>query len=166
MVLWFFVALLVIFSIYLSAASRVGILPSSMRIPANGAVAMSLVSLGLLSWQTFAPPGAARISDLIGDTVPAAELPGAKTFATAGCTRCHTIGGGKKTGPDLSAVGQRLREREISRFIFDPEAYYRAKDIPSLNHGYPKMPTIGISEAAADDIAEFLVAKSREAGKK
>lgn len=45
---------------------------------------------------------------------------GAKLFPDKGCTQCHTINGvGKKKGPNLSAVGKRLKKDAIEKQILD-----------------------------------------------
>ena len=36
------------------------------------------------------------------------------------CTSCHTIGGGRLTGPDLKDVTQRKDRQWLARFILDP----------------------------------------------
>jgi ubiquinol-cytochrome c reductase cytochrome b subunit len=56
---------------------------------------------------------------LPGNVVAAAETggvaDGARLFETHGCINCHTIGGsGGRRGPDLSEVGNRLSETELT----------------------------------------------------
>ncbi|MDD1749458.1 MAG: c-type cytochrome, partial [Methanothrix sp.] len=44
-----------------------------------------------------------------------------KAIFDSKCTLCHTIGGGKKIGPDLKGVTQRRAEEWIVKFISDPD---------------------------------------------
>jgi mono/diheme cytochrome c family protein len=45
---------------------------------------------------------------------------GEKLFKEKGCAACHTIGGGKLVGPDLSNVLDRRTEEEIIKFVKNP----------------------------------------------
>jgi mono/diheme cytochrome c family protein len=47
---------------------------------------------------------------IMDEDLPAAAKPGARVFATAGCTACHTYdgaGGSNLNAPDLTAIGRR-----------------------------------------------------------
>lgn len=54
----------------------------------------------------------------------AAEPPSEETIAyfKQNCASCHTIGGGKLTGPDLKNVGARRTRDQLAKFIVDPKA--------------------------------------------
>lgn len=51
----------------------------------------------------------------------------ARDFRT-NCMSCHTIGGGRLTGPDLKNVGDRKDREWLTRFIQDPKAVIDAGD--------------------------------------
>jgi mono/diheme cytochrome c family protein len=81
------------------------------------AAALTVVSMGVLTWKG-ATAKEALASEVIANVptwvqqekLPANAVPGAKLFATAGCTACHTYlgSGGQNLGaPDLTAIGQR-----------------------------------------------------------
>ncbi len=81
------------------------------------AVALTVISMGVLTWKG-ATANEALASEVIADVptwaakehLPQAALPGAKLFATAGCTACHTyLGTGSSNlgAPDLTAIGSR-----------------------------------------------------------
>lgn len=87
----------------------------------------------------------------------------AATFA-ASCASCHTIGGGRLTGPDLQDVTQRQDRAWLRDFIQDPKAKINAGDPYALKlleeaRGV-LMPTQGISPALADALLDLIEAES------
>ncbi len=89
----------------------------SSRPVALVAAALTVVSMGVLTWKG-ATAQEALASEVIADVpswvqkehLPPAALPGAKLFATAGCTACHTYagsGGSNLGAPDLTSIGSR-----------------------------------------------------------
>ena len=89
----------------------------SARPVAMVAAVLTIVSMGVLTWKGAAAQEALA-SEVIQDIpnwvkaehLPPAAIPGAKLFATAGCTACHTYngaGGSNLGAPDLTAIGTR-----------------------------------------------------------
>jgi menaquinol-cytochrome c reductase cytochrome b/c subunit len=87
----------------------------SRRPVAMVAVVLTIVSMGVLTWKG-ATAKEALASEVIADVpswikqeaLPPAAVPGAKLFATAGCTSCHTyLGAGSSNlgAPDLTEIG-------------------------------------------------------------
>ena len=82
------------------------------------AAVLTIVSMGVLTWKG-ATAKEALASEVVRDVphwikqenLPNAAVPGAKLFAVAGCTACHTYagsGGSSNLGaPDLTAIGTR-----------------------------------------------------------
>ncbi len=58
-------------------------------------------------------------------TIPAQD---AATFFRQNCTSCHTIGGGRLTGPDLKNVTLRQDRGWLSRFILNPKGIIDSGD--------------------------------------
>lgn len=60
----------------------------------------------------------------------AADPPSEETIAyfKQNCASCHTIGGGKLTGPDLKDVGKRRTRDQLAKFIADPKGAIDAGD--------------------------------------
>lgn len=50
------------------------------------------------------------------------------TFFKANCASCHTIGGGRLTGPDLKNIHERRDADWIAKFVSDPSAMINAGD--------------------------------------
>ncbi|MBV8563188.1 MAG: c-type cytochrome [Actinobacteria bacterium] len=89
----------------------------SHRPVAMVAMALTIVSMAVLTWKG-ATANEALASEVIANVpnwvkqekLPPQALPGAKLFATAGCTACHTyLGTGSSNlgAPDLTAIGTR-----------------------------------------------------------
>ncbi len=57
----------------------------------------------------------------------------AASYFKQNCTSCHTIGGGRLTGPDLKDVLKRKDRSWLSRFILDPRAVLDAGDQYALD---------------------------------
>jgi Cytochrome c len=126
--------------------------------------AIGLASLGLVLIVSGCGSSGGKTADCTGasDTVgcwrdaerlPAAAVPGAKLFADAGCTSCHSyVGVGAKgtTAPDLSVVGARVHSvARYERFLVEPT---------------PPMPSFrGLGPRRLHQLAVFLAA-SRGAG--
>jgi quinol---cytochrome c reductase cytochrome c subunit, bacillus type len=89
----------------------------SRRPVAVVAAVLTVISMAVLTWKG-ATAKEALASEVIANVpswvkaekLPPAALPGAKLFATAGCTACHTyLGSGSSNlgAPDLTAIGSR-----------------------------------------------------------
>ena len=66
------------------------------------------------------PSGAETIPT--GEADPALASQGATLFQTRGCIGCHTIGGGRLTGPDLQGVTERREAGWIMAMIVNPDS--------------------------------------------
>jgi menaquinol-cytochrome c reductase cytochrome b/c subunit len=89
----------------------------SARPVAMVAAVLTVLSMGVLTWKG-ATANEALASEVIADVprwvqqehLPPSAVPGAKLFATAGCTACHTYagaGGSNLGAPDLTDIGTR-----------------------------------------------------------
>ena len=52
----------------------------------------------------------------------------AKRIWTKKCSTCHTIGGGKKVGPDLKGVTERRKVNWLIKFIKNPMGLIKSGD--------------------------------------
>lgn len=90
-----------------------------------------------------------------------AAHPGEALFLRA-CASCHTIGAGRKFGPDLAAVTLRRDADWLRRFIMDPDLMLKSGDpiAAALNADYPgvMMPNLGLGPADARDLLVYLAA--------
>lgn len=82
------------------------------------------------------------------------------------CTSCHTIGGGRLTGPDLKNIGQRKDRDWLVRFISDPRAAIDAGDPYALellaqarNVVMPTLP--GMTRSRAEALLRMIEEESK-----
>lgn len=82
------------------------------------------------------------------------------------CMSCHTIGGGRLTGPDLKNVAQRKDRAWLVRFILDPKGMIDSGDPYALELQRDArgaiMPLVqGMSKARAEALLDLIEAESK-----
>lgn len=82
------------------------------------------------------------------------------------CTSCHTIGGGRLTGPDLKGVGQRADRDWLVRFMQNPQAAIDRGDAYAQKLFQEAkgvvMPQIsGMNAARAEALLDLIEAESK-----
>jgi protein SCO1/2 len=84
---------------------------------------------------------------------------GAYLFRTR-CVSCHTIGGGDRLGPDLAGVASARPHAWLSRWIREPDVMIAERDPTAValvaRYRNLPMPNLGLNEAEADQIIEYL----------
>lgn len=96
-------------------------LPTRIRLAALAVV--PALCLALVA--TF--PAAAQETTTSGATTTMSAEEATEFFRRQ-CVRCHTIGGGRLTGPDLKDVHQRRDREWLVRFLLDPQGMIDAGD--------------------------------------
>ncbi len=93
-----------------------------------------------------------------------AEADKGKTIYLQKCLACHTIGGGKRAGPDLIGVTSRRDESWLVRWIVEPDKMLAEGDALALQlkkeYNNIPMPNSGLSEAQTKDILAYIAAES------
>src|SRR5579884_1723228 len=89
----------------------------------------------------------------------------AADFFQQNCTSCHTIGGGRLTGPDLKDVTKRKDEAWLKRFIQNPKAMLDSGDTYASQLQQDArgvvMPTIpGMNSLIAAELIEMIAKES------
>jgi mono/diheme cytochrome c family protein len=82
-----------------------------------------------------------------------------KEIFTAKCTPCHTIGGGRKVGPDLRGVTNAHPKTWLFSFIFSPDNLFSANDPAAtalLKEYQMKMPNPGLSADEVNAVIGYL----------
>ena len=72
---------------------------------------------------------------------------GEKVYADLKCSMCHTLGTGKKMGPDLAKVGSTRNKAWLAKYLPDPKAE-NAKN---------KMPKTKAAGADLDNLIAYLL---------
>lgn len=97
---------------------------------------------------------------------PTSRAQEAAAFFRQNCVSCHTIGGGRITGPDLKDVTQRKDRAWLAQFITNPKAMIDSGDPYALRLQQEArgviMPTIvGMTKARADLLLDLIAAESK-----
>lgn len=101
---------------------------------------------------------------MCGTTLAAMGQDAASVFGT-NCASCHTIGGGRLTGPDLKGVTERKDRDWLRDFIVDPAAKINAGDPYALqlleeSRGVIMPPAPGMTPALAEELLDLIEAES------
>ncbi len=103
---------------------------------------------------------AVAISLVAAPGVFAAEAGETSTLFQQKCSVCHTIGGGKRVGPDLRGVDSRRNTDWLVRWITRPDQMLADKDPIALRllaeSNQIPMPNLGISEPQARALIDYI----------
>lgn len=100
-----------------------------------------------------------------GDGPARPEFPGQALFVKF-CAACHTVGAGRRVGPDLRDVNVRRPRDWTARYVQNPEAMRAAGDplAQSLRAEYPhtEMPALNLASDDVQDLLLYVDLKSSE----
>lgn len=94
------------------------------------------------------------------------QTPEAVGFFRQNCTSCHTIGGGRLTGPDLKNVTQRRDRAWLVRFLPDPKVMIDSDDpyaqkLQQEARGVIMTTIAGMTPARAESLLDLIEAESK-----
>ena len=128
--------------------------PRAVRSGASRAVAAAVVAL--LSAAVVAPVRA-------GEVKAASPFQKSAALFLQSCSKCHSIGGGRRVGPDLLGVANRHDKEWILGFVQNPESYLDsdpvAKKLLAENNGV-RMENAHVTREQAEGLLEFIKAAS------
>ena len=132
-----------------------------MQIPPRGARrigfrAAAAVVVALAAAVAAAPACA-------GEVKAASPFQKSSALFLQSCSKCHTIGGGRRVGPDLRGVADRHDKEWILGFVQNPDSYLdsdpAAKKLLAENNGV-RMENAHVTRDQAQGLLEFIKAAS------
>ena len=129
-----------------------------------GAVALGgMLTVMTYRWQAEAypetGPAAATQTGSVATAAPAQDVSQGKALFEVKCAGCHTVGGGKRVGPDLKGVTTRRPHDWLVDFITAPDKVIASGDPTAAQlvkeYGMP-MPNLGVSKSDAEAILAYL----------
>ncbi len=88
-----------------------------------------------------------------------------KALFTQKCTSCHTIGEGRRVGPDLKGIVAQRPDGWLAEFISTPDRVIARGDAIARQlvqaYGMP-MPNLGLSKVQAEAILDYIRVKSED----
>ncbi len=116
-------------------------------------VAGAVALLGALPMSQAHGQGSALTVD------PALAKKGRSMFANKGCNGCHSIGGGRRAGPDLAGVSDRRDADWLRRFLKDPAPMFESDSLAKAmlaEHKNIKMPNMKLSDGDIDALLHYI----------
>lgn len=90
---------------------------------------------------------------------PALAKKGRSMFASKGCNGCHSVGGGKRAGPDLAGVSERRDADWLRRFMKDPPTFLTTDSLAMAmlaEYKNVKMPNMKLTDGDIDALLHYI----------
>jgi mono/diheme cytochrome c family protein len=121
-------------------------------------------SLTIAAALTLLLPAALAAQEAAGLTPdPAQAKKGQSLWNSRGCTGCHSIGGGKRSGPDLAGVLERRELGWLRRWLKNPTQMLETDSLAQAmlaQYNNTKMPNMRLSDADIESLLQFIASES------
>ncbi len=97
-----------------------------------------------------------------GSADPSLAAKGEELFAAKGCIGCHSIGGGRLTGPDLQGVTDRRSYDWIVAMITNPDSMLRVDPVAKQLLGEYLTPMLNTNTTREEARAIYQYLRSKE----
>ena|SRR6185436_865261 len=127
---------------------------------------LALTSAAIAGLVTWTPTARAQQGSQMAPD-PALAKRGSKLFVERGCLGCHSIGKGKRAGPDLSGVTSRRSMEWLKSFLKDNERML-SEDPTAMalvkEYNYQRMRISKLSNHEVEALVSYLVQENSKGG--
>ena len=91
---------------------------------------------------------------------------GQSLFQSRGCVGCHSVGGGKRSGPDLAGVLQRRDIDWVRRFVKNPTTMFDTDSIAKAilaQFNNTRMPNLRLKDDEVEALLHYIQRESDKA---
>lgn len=90
---------------------------------------------------------------------------GQSLFSNRGCIGCHSIGGGKRSGPDLAGVTERRDLAWLRRWLKNPTVMFDTDSTAKAllaQYNYTRMPNLHLKDDEVDALLHYVAEESHK----
>jgi mono/diheme cytochrome c family protein len=125
----------------------------------KGSLAAGLLVLGTAG--TLAAQDSSASSCLVPDAAMAKR--GQSLFNSRGCTGCHSIGGGKRSGPDLAGVTEHRDVAWLRRWLKNPTVMFETDSLAKAllaQYNNTRMPNLRLKDDEVESLLHYIAQES------
>lgn len=92
---------------------------------------------------------------------------GQSLFSSRGCVACHSVGQGKRSGPDLAGVTERRDLEWVRRFVKNPTPMFESDSLARAllaEYNNTRMPNLRLKDDEVEALLHYIVQESHKAG--
>jgi cytochrome c2 len=92
---------------------------------------------------------------------------GSSLFNSRGCVGCHSIGKGKRSGPDLAGVMERRNLGWLRRWLKNPTVMFETDSLAKAllaQYNYTRMPNLRLKDDEVEALLHYIAQESHKAG--
>lgn len=92
---------------------------------------------------------------------------GQSLFSSRGCVGCHSIGQGKRSGPDLAGLTERRDLAWLRRFVKNPTVMFETDSLAKAllaQHNNTRMPNLRLKDDEVEALLHYIAQESQKAG--
>jgi mono/diheme cytochrome c family protein len=92
---------------------------------------------------------------------------GASLFNSRGCVGCHTVGKGKRAGPDLAGITERRDLAWLRRWLKNPTVMFETDSLAKAllaQYNNTRMPNLRLKDDEVEALLHYVAQESHTAG--
>ena len=92
---------------------------------------------------------------------------GQSLFSSRGCVGCHSVGGGKRAGPDLAGVTDHRELAWLRRWLKNPTGMFETDSVAKAllaQYNNTRMPNLRLKDDEVEALLHYIAQESHKAG--